>query len=259
MHRLLEAICAKIKAQLDLFAEDTAEALESGNRLRLLRNMVVGVSTLLNVLGGIALLVALLYFGRKIFLPLLGMPLIIAVLIASYLENTKDRRAISNDRVEAVLLEERTEAVYGFVRDAVFQVLLAASDYVPLVRPRSPSAIETQTRFYFRDGAAVFQFNALMLESVDMGQLREDLSRILRQKLQARELPGISSRLVTVGGRSYPAMQILSVADCGSSVNIDVILTDERSALLMEAKKRIELERNGRNSPATDIPADEEF
>lgn len=257
MRKLFKTIFHMLQDRINAFAEDTAEALENRDKLHLFRNVVLALMVFLGVFGGVSLLLVLLYLGRKVFLPLIGVPLCITILVASYFENRKDTALLNADSEERALLEERAEALYEYVRDGIFLVLRALSDYTPIVRPSSVSAIETNSRFYVRDGVAIFQFNALLSDDVDVPQLKRDIERVLGQKLRTNELPGLPSKLVTINGRTYTPIQILSLADMGSSVNIDVVLTNEKSIHLIEAKRQLHLEK--RNSATGDIPYDEEF
>lgn len=259
MQHLTKAIVDIFVSLIEWLGEDTAEALERGNRLRVVRNIVIVVGSVLCALGVVALLVCLIYWGRHILAPIVGGLLLCALLVASYRENHKPVPVSPHamTQAEKALLYERAEAVYEFVRDAMYQVFCAASQYTAVIRPTSPSAVETQTRFFFNEAVPVFQFTAMTGEHVDALQLKDDFQRILAQKLRAQELMGLPTRLVTYEGRTYLPIQIINATNCGASVIVDVVFANEKSIPLIEAKKRIQFEQRGMR--AGEVPSDADF
>lgn len=259
MVRLLEVVGQKLQGRLNVFLEDMADAIECADSKRVIRNVLCAVSVTLAMLGSIALLLVLLYAGRKAIAALLGPPLLIGLLIASYFANAKDKSQLSNnlETEDSALLTEQAEAVYEFVRDGVFLILRRLSEYTAIVCPSSPSAIETNTRFFVRNGVVIFQFNTLQSGAISVEQFQQDFNRALGQMLRAHELPGLPATLVTVEGRQYPPMQVLSVLDVGNSLNINLVFTDARSVAMIDAKRRIQLAQ--KTTGQRELPYDREF
>ena len=259
MARLMEVVGQKLRERVNAFLEDTAEAIESGDSIRVICNLLYAVAAVLAVLGSCALLLALLYAGRKAIAALLGPPLLIGLFIASYLANAKDKPCLPEEvEVEdSALLTEQAEAVYEFVRDGVFLILRRLSEYTAIVCPSSPSAIETNTRFFVRNGVVIFQFNTLQSGAISVEQFQQDFNRALGQMLRAHELPGLPATLVTVDGKQYPPMQVLSILDVGGSLNINLVFTDARSVAMVDAKRRIELAQ--KTAGRKELPYDREF
>jgi len=256
MRRFFEALGGIIKFRVDAFAEDTAEALEEGDKLHLLKNAIILAVMLLAIIGGGAALLGLLYLGRKFLLALIGVPTMAALLVKSYHMNKEDHVVLHAGQEERVLLEERAKSLYGYVRDGIFLMLRAVSDYTVIIRPRSPSAIETRARICILDGVAIYQFKALISEEIkDMPEFRETLDQALGQMLRNRELPGLPSKLVTIGNKNYPPVQILALADLGSSVNIDVVFSNEKSVAMIERQRLLDLE----DQKKAEVPYDADF
>jgi len=259
MHHFFEAIYTKVKERVNDFLEDTAEAIEDGDQPHLIRNIIISIVTLLGIIGGFALLLGSVYIFRHTLLVWFGVPVLIIAMLASHFEGQRPTDVCKVDRTEVLLLQERAEAVYEFVRDAIFLVLRDVAEYTSVIRPKAPSSIETNVRFYFRDSVAVFQYNALTCDDVDIAQLQKDIQRVLSQKLRAQELPGISAKLVTVEGSTYLPLQILTVTDCGASVNVEVVFANDRSIPLIEAKRRFHLEQIDGSWTRTEAPFDDQF
>lgn len=145
--------------------------------------------------------------------------------------------------IDTELLRQRAEEVYTYVRDAAYLVLSDVSSYTPVVQPASPSAVETNTRIYVREGVAFFQFNAVVSGPCDLREIQERLQQHLTNRSRNRELPGIPGEVVLHNGRPYSPLQVYSVTDFGSSVGIDIVFADKASIPLLEAKARARMER----------------
>ena len=259
MARLMEVVGQKLRERLNAFLEDMADAIECADSKRVIRNVFCAVSVILAIFGSIALLLALLYAGRKAIAALLGPPLLIGLLIASYFVNAKDKSQLSNnlEAEDSVLLTEQAEAVYEFVRDGVFLVLRRLSEYTDIICPSMPSAIETNVRYYIRNGVAIFQFNTLQSGEVSLEQFQQDFGRVLGQMLRAHELPGLPNTLVRIEGKQYPPIQVLSILDVGGSLNINLVFMDVHSVAMIDAKRRIQLAQ--KTTGQRELPYDREF
>lgn len=241
----------------DNFLSDIAENIEANNWVRLVRKILTAVAIALGLLGVFALLLALLYATRSVLLPIIGGPALVALMIASYRANHNYTPQIIEPPQSQAMLEERAEALYPWVRDGIFLVLRSLSEYTSIIRPASPSAIETQARFYTKDKFAVFQFTALCSDTLDLSDFKRDFERVLGQMLRAGELPGLPSKLVTINGGNYLPVQVYTLSDMGSSINLDIVFADEHSLQYIEARRHLHLQRKHKTSRET--PYDSEF
>ncbi len=256
MRHFFEVLGEIIKLHLNSFAEDTAEALEEGDKLHLLKNAFLLLLAILEIVACISAIFVGLYLCRRFLLPLIGVPVMAVVLVKSYLLNHEDRTALASSQADQIELESRAEALYDYVRDGIFLVLRRVSEYTSVIRPSSPSSIETNSQFCIREGVAIFQFNALVSEQIkDLPELRRTLDRALGQMLRGGELPGLPSKLVSIRGRNYPPVQILALTDLGSSVNVDVIFTNEEAVAMLERQRLLGVKVQEKAS----VPYDEDF
>lgn len=254
MRDLFELLCELAKNHLDDFAADSAEAIRDGDTLHLLKNAVLFVLALLSMLVCGAVVVGLAYLGRRVLLPLVGIPTVVVLLAKSYFANQQDRSECHVAYEERALIEERAEGLYEYARNGIFLVLRAVSGHSSIISPTTPSSIETGARIYYRDGVPIYQFNALLSGEVkNVQELRQALDRALGQMLRNGEISGLPSRLVNIGGRNYTPVQILKLTDLGSSINIDVILTDEKSVALIERQRLLDVKKQKKSEEPYDV------
>lgn len=246
MYHLICVILGRIKENINEFAEDTAEALEEGDKLRFAKNLILGLIFALEAIMIVVGVIALLIIFRRQILSILAVPLGIVILIASYRANKADKQySRSTTTVEERLAAElEAEDTYGYVRDALFLVLREVSEYtLSIKRPSSPSEIEATSRYEIRDGIAVFKFTVRTTGEVDTKQLMLDMDKVISQKLRAGELRNLPPRMVIIDGRYYAPIQILSITDISSYLNIDVCLANERSVALINEMRRFVIRR----------------
>ncbi len=239
MKRLFLAIFAYIKEQIDIFAEETAEALENGERLHFYKNILIGIMGVLVVVALVTGVCAIIYLSRRKILALIGTPLLLALMVASYFENKKDIQKTRSSNQERFVAELEAEDIYDFVRDAIFLVLRDVSEYtLSIKRPLSPSEIEAASRYEIRDGnIAVFKFTARTTGEVDTKQLIRDMDNVIKQKLRAGEFRNLPPRMLAINGKYYAPIQLLKITDISSYINIDVCMATERSAAYIDAQR----------------------
>lgn len=256
-------IIEAIKWQLDIFFGKTANAIDKGAWGLVARRILIFI---LVVGGGIlAMLLILLVlwkmlsglFGKVLF-SLVGFPLIAYILYLSFLANRTDSNQEQQQRDEKNYLEAWAEDVYMYVRDAIFLVLRAVSEYTVIVMPSTPSAVELPNNISVKDGYVVFHFFARVRDVIDPVQLKRDLNRTLNQMLRAHELKGIPSDLVRINGSYYAPLQILDIIDYGDSINVAVVFTDERTIGITKTKKQLNLEYQSKQESGMREPLYEE-
>lgn len=240
-------ILKAIQRQLDQFIEETAHAIDEG------RWGIAGGHVLILLLIFVICLIAacsvvLIFwyvikgFLGKILFTVIGIPGVLYILYLSFLANRETANQAANRSEEKNHLEVWAEEVYDYVRDAMFLVFRAVSEYTAIVMPSTPGAVELPNCISIRDGYAVFNFFARVREPVDTEQIRRDLSRTMTQMLRAHELKGIPSDLVQIGSAHYSPLQILSVTDYGDSITVSVVFTNEKTVEVTKARRLLKLD-----------------
>ena len=250
-------IVEAIKNRISAFAETTAEAIESGDWRIVIRNATITALAAISILSTLVLLLLGLWklIGTligKALMTLLGTPLVIFILLKSYCMNLEDSHRLSQIDDKHNHLEVWAEEMYGFVRDGMFLVLRAVSEYTAIVMPSTPSAVELPNSISVKDGYVIFRFFARVRDVIDPVQLNRDLNRTLNQMLRAHELNGIPSDLVRIDGSYYSPLQILDIIDYGDSINIAVVFADEKTIGIAKARRQLNLkskQKSGMQEP----------
>ncbi len=239
----------KIKNEVISLWGASKEALERDDLGHAVLNIVaIILMAAAGILGGYGFFI-FIWMHWNLFFWWVLLPAATIIALVAYFENKNhDAGCASDYSDEDELLRQRAAEVYDFVRDAAYSVISDVSEYTPLIRPASPSAVETNVRIYVREHVAFFQFNNPISDTVDVNDLRERLQTRLTQKLRGHELPGIPSEMVVRNARPYAPLQVYSVSDTGPSVNIDFVFADDTSIPLLEAKARARLERQRQTS-----------
>ena len=90
--------------------------------------------------------------ARKVLGTLLGkifaVPLVLFILVLSYKMNLEHSRAAYCVKSESAMLDEWADGVCEYVRDAMFLVFRAVSEYTSLITPPRASAIELVDPLY---------------------------------------------------------------------------------------------------------------
>lgn len=199
-----------------------------------------------------ALGVGVLALVWKILGTLLGkvfaVPLVLFILGLSYKMNLEDSRAAHRAKRESATMGEWVESIYEYVRDAMFLVFRAVSEYTNIVMPPRPSAIElVETPYTLEDGYAVFNFIVKVCGPVDVGTLKNDLMRTLQQMHRAHELNGIPRDLTEINGGYYCPLQILGTPqDFGEYVQVSVVFATEKTVKVALLRRSLNLDNIGR-------------
>lgn len=246
---LFQWLYSKVKGQVLSLWNDSKSALaEDKLGCAIVDVAAIIIMAMIGILS-VYVLLLLIWIHRINFFWWVLFPLgVIFALVIYFEKKTPEIESSSDNSLEDELVRQRAEEAHDFVRDATYSVIVDVSEYTPLVRPASPSAIETNVRIYVREHVAFFQFNCPISDTVDANDLRERLQTRLTQKLRGHELPGIPSEMVIWNRHPYAPLQVYSVSDTGASVNIDLFFADDVSIPLLEAKARARLERQRQNS-----------
>lgn len=236
-----------LKRQLNKFLEETAHAIDEGSWGTFARRILLLILITGGCLIAITLIALILWYalkgivGKALF-TLIGLPGIMYILYLSFLSNRETANQVAKRSEEKNHLEVWAEEVYDYVRDAMFLVFRAVSEYTSIVMPSTPGAVEVPNCISIRDGYAVFNFVARVREPVDTEQARRDLSRTLTQMLRAHELKGIPSDLVQIGSSYYAPLQLLEVVDYGDSITVSVVFTNEKTVEVTKARRLLKLD-----------------
>lgn len=253
-------IFSSIHNRIQKFSRNIAEAIDCGDWRTVIRKLGLAGVIAVSIIVAIIILLALLSKVLGPFLgKLLGLPMLFFILALSYKVNRQDTKATREEISNTANLEAWAENVYDFVRDAMFLVLRAMSDYTVIIRPTSPGGVELPNKISIRDGYAVFSFFARVSADVDVPQLKRELTRTLGQMLRAHELKGLASDLVQINGSYYCPLQILDVIDFGDSINISVVFSTEKTVEVVHARKMLHLEHKELRVSHKDAPYDDEL
>lgn len=219
-----------------------AYAIKDGDWSTLLWNIGLVLAVVLAVL---ALGVGVLALVWKAFGTVLGkifaVPLVAFILIMSYKMNSKDKRPKGGTPYD---FDEWADGIYDYVRDAVFLVLRAVSEYTNIVTPSRASAIEyIDNPYSIEDEFVVFHFLCKVNGTLDTDQFKTDFQRTLRQMHLAHELNGIPRDLIEINGAYYCPLQIFGAPqDFGDYVEISVVFATEKTVKLTRAAKVLNLD-----------------
>lgn len=238
-----------IKGHVDRIRKNVAQAIKDVDVPTLARYGGIGLIALLAV---IALGVGVLALVGKILGTLLGkvlaVPLVLFVLGLSYKLNLEDSRAAHRAKCESATMGEWAENIYEYVRDAMFLVFRAVSEYTNIVTPSRPSAIElVDTPYTLEDGYAVFNFVVKVCGPVDVVNLKNDLMRTIQQMHRAHELNGIPRDLTEINGGYYCPLQILGKPqDFGEYIQVSVVFATEQTVKVALLRRSLNLDNIGR-------------
>lgn len=245
----MKQVFNSIVDRLNGFFEDTADAIRDKDRRTEVRNVGIVLAAIFII---IALTVGVLALVWKILGTLLGkvfaVPLVLFILGLSYKMNLEDSRAAHRAKCESATIGEWAESIYEYVRDAMFLVFRAVSEYTNIVTPPRPSAIElVETPYTLEDGYAVFNFIVKVCGPVDVGTLKNDLMRTLQQMHRAHELNGIPRDLTEINGGYYCPLQILGTPqDFGEYVQVSVVFATEKTVKVTLLRRSLNLDNIGR-------------
>lgn len=221
-----------------------AQAIHDGDWPALGWNVALIVAI---VMVAVALAVVVLALVWKILGTLLGkifaVPLVLLFILGlSYKMNRKERKPIIGDSFG------EAEEVYEYVRDAMFLVFRAVSEYTNIVMPARASAIEfVDNPYIIEEGFTVFNFLAKTCGPIDIGSFKIDLTRTLRQMHRAHELNGIPRDLTEINGSYYCPLQIFGKPqDFGDYVQVSVVFATEQTIKLTRADRILNLDNIGR-------------
>jgi len=244
----MKKILDSIRERLDGFSEAVAQAISDSDWITLVK--CAGIA-LLAVLCALALIVAIVALVGKIFgsllMKILTVPMVLFILAVSYEMNRKDSQVQRLVENESIALDKWAEEMYGYVRDALFLVIRAVSEYTNIIPPARASAIEfTDNPYSVEDGYVVFNFLAKVCGKIDCSQLKSDIQTTMQQMQRAHELNGIPRDLVEVNGSYYCPLQILGEPrDYGDYVHVSVVFATEKTVALTHAHRLLNLDNVG--------------
>lgn len=219
-----------------------AYAIRDGDWATLLWNIGLVLAI---VLAALALGAGILALVWKAFGTFLGkfftVLLVTFIFILSYKMNHKDRRPKDGKPIK---LDEWADGIYDYVRDAVFLVLRAISEYTNIVTPSRASAIEyVDNQYSIEDGFVVFHFLCKICGTLEIDQFKTDFQRTLRQMHLAHELNGIPRDLIEINGAYYCPLQIFGAPqDFGDYIEVSVVFATEKTVKLTRAAKVLNLD-----------------
>lgn len=236
--------------------ERIAQAIHDGDWSTVAWNAALVLAV---IMVAVALSVGVLALAWKVLSTLLGkifaVPLALLILGLSYKINFEDSRTARRVQNESAALDEWAEEMYDYVRDAMFLVFRAVSEYSDIVTPSRCSAIELPENCYsIEDGFVVFNFIAKVCGPVDTAQLKMDMQTALRQMHRTHELNGIPRDLAEINGSYYCPLQILGKPqDLGDHVQVSVVFANEKTVELTHAHKLLNLDHTSHARRKRDV------
>lgn len=238
------SILEEIQARINDFKGRIAQTIHDGDWSALGWNVALVLAVLL---VAVALAVGVLALAWKVLGTLLGKifatPLVVCiglVILRQYLQMEQNKRKNP--------LPPLPEETYEYVRDAMFLVFRAVSEYTNIVMPARASAIEfVDNPYIIEEGFTVFNFLAKICGPIDIGSFKIDLTRTLRQMHRAHELNGIPRDLTEINGSYYCPLQIFGKPqDFGDYVQVSVVFATEETIKLTRADRILNLDNIGR-------------
>lgn len=214
--------------------KEIADAIVAGDKPRAVKKAVTLSVAGLGVVGFLALILALLYAGRKVIFAVVTPIIMVVVLIKSYQLNhpgTSMPTGPVQQPGTVELARARAEKVYPLLTQTAFLLLSEFCRYLPgLVKPFSLTNVVPKVRYEITASfVTIHHFIIAKGDSeVDCPTMREILETILEQHLDARDLPiSLPTNYTSADGDIFPSLMIDGIYDVGQYFRVDLVITNE--------------------------------
>lgn len=229
--------------------EEVAAALQDRDKPRAIRKAVTFSAAALGVVGFLALVLALLYAGRKAIFAVVAPIVMIAVLVRSYQLNHPSVSAPPQTVQQAGSIElarARAEKVYPVLTQSVFLFLSELCRYLPgLVKPFSLGAVVPPVHYDITASLlTVYHFVIAKGENESaIPTVTEILESLIAQHLQAQDLPlSIPAIYTSADGSTWPGLVVDGVYDIGQYYRVDVLICSEAAVTRLKARELSKLD-----------------
>ena len=244
MKKFLIVILDTIQGYIHGTLEEIAEALEAKDKPCAIKKAATLSAAGLGVVGFLALLLALLYAGRKAIFAVVAPIGLVAVLVKSYQlnhpgANTPPQPIQQPGTIE--LASARAGRVYPPLTQVAFLLLSELCRYLPgLVKPFSLGAVVPPVHFDITASfLTIFHFIIAKGEDVtDPSTITEILESLIDQHLQARDLPlSIPAIYTSADGSTWPGLVVDGVYDIGQHYRVDLLICSEAAVTRLKARE----------------------
>lgn len=236
---------------LDGSARDAADAWDNQDWVYFFRSMGLMLLLLFFAIGSGIFLVLLLWKLRSVLLAVAIPPVMLALLIASYYENSpRANKASGNlgiDNIDEELARQEGLEMQDYAIRFMLRVLNAIAPFTPIIRPRSERDIEISAK----DGALFYMDGPVTIFQAEVGvegEITPEVEETIRREVQryARKYIPDYPMLISQEAGGHSPVEILSVKSCGNRVLIDYVFTSAASLPMIKARRRARIERQKR-------------
>lgn len=213
--------------------EEIVEAIEDKDTSRAIKKAVTLLIAALGVVGFLALILALLYAGRKAIIAVVG-PIVMALLLFKSYQANHPTSALAGPVQQPGTIElarARAEKVYPLLTQTAFLLLSDLCRYLPgLVKPFSLTDIVPKAHFEITASfITIYHFSIAKGDcETDRQTMREILETLLDQHLQAHDLPlSLPANYTSADGDIFPSLMVDGIYDSGKYFRIDFVITNE--------------------------------
>lgn len=243
--------------------EEIAEAIETRDKPRAIKNIVTLLSVGLGVVGFSALILAVLYAGRKAIFAVVAPIAMVVVLFKSYQLNHPSASTPTGPVQQPGTIElakARAERVYPLLTQTAFLLLSELCRYLPgLVKPFSLGAVVPPVHYDITASLlTIFHFVVAKGENETVvATIQEILESLIGQHLQAQDLPlSIPAIYTHADGSTWPGLVVDGVYDIGQYYRVDLVICSEAAVTRLKAR---ELSRLDGHTATGAIIQDEDF
>lgn len=224
--------------------EEIAAAIEARDAPRAIKKVVTLSAIGLGVVGFLALILAVLYAGRKAILAVVAPIAMVAVLFKSYQLNHPSASTPTGPVQQPGTIElarARAERVYPPLTQTAFLLLSELCRYLPgLVKPFSLGAVVPPVH-YDITASLLTIFHFLVAKGEDetvVATIQEILESLIGQHLQAQDLPmSIPAIYTSADGSTWPGLVVDGVYDIGQHYRVDLLICSEAAVARLKARE----------------------
>lgn len=232
--------------------DEIAEAIEAGDTSRAIKKAATLLVNGLCVVGFFALVIAMLYAGRKAIFAVIAPIAMIVVLAKSYRLNhpstsTPVMPVQQPGTIE--LARARAEKMYPLLTQTAFLLLSDLCRYLPgLVKPFSLG--DVVPKVHYEITASLVIINHFIIAKGDCETDRQTMQGILEtiidQHLQAHDLPlSLPVNYTSADGDIFPSLTIDGIYDAGQHFRVDFVITNEAQVTRLRTLKDNPTSRGG--------------
>lgn len=248
------AIWRRVKRSCLDYSQEMGQAIDEGDIRRIILKLLRGLLFVIGVLGGIDILIYVITLYANELFVLVGLPvLLICVLI--YWIHTKPVNTTDDlpDMVEEELTRQRAREQYDDLLALMFNAIQGVANITPLVRPHDLYDIQTGApagdHFYLKGCIPIYQFECDVESEVDRNT--EDIIQRELQRHVIKQSPRYPL-LASSEAQGRAPIEVLDTKNLGGRVLVECCLTSSASIPMIEARRRVRIERQQRSADIYD-------